>query len=374
MEHIRELMNKLCIPIGVCEGVGVCFGTKKDKVSDCIGENGNGCILDSDAIFDLASVTKLFLAIVYLKLVENGMVCLEKTIGEYTSRFSKIRDIKLCHLLSFNVELHTDKRIDSCANRLDALAILNDIKGNYIDKPLYSDMPSMILSELLVDVSGKEFGTWIDELFVAPLGLKNTVWEDVEQYKSNVCSYENEMWYINGVLSKKNNPIAVVNDPKSRVVGDMSKKLCGNAGLFSSINDLAIVSQALLDEKIITKQSLKKMAEGAGWNIRGEKQSYGYQCYRKDIDPVQTEVPLQASKYAIAMVGFTGMYWMIDIETECFIIIAGNRLHNCVSKVFPKDEKVGNEIIINGEKYNCSMNYVYQRDELRDYLYSKLYV
>lgn len=372
MEHIRELMNNLCIPKGMCDGIGVCFGTKKKSVSECLDERNSNSIFDSDTIFDLASVTKLFLAIVYLKLVEERQVCLDKTIRDYTDRFPNICDIKLCHILSFNVELHTDKRIDKCVDRSEAVSVLNEIKGSYIDKPVYSDMPSMILGELLTDISGKDFGTWIDELFIIPLGLKNTVWKDVYRYKNKVCSYENEKWYVDGMLYEKNNPVAIVNDPKSRILGDQSKLLCGNAGLFSSINDLKTISQALLCERIISKKSLKEIAEGSGWSVRGEKQSFGFQCYRKDLDPIQTEVPLQASQYAIASVGFTGIYWMLDIEKECYIIIAGNKLRNCVSKVSPRSERFGNRILIDGKEYLCSINYVFQRDELRDYIYSCL--
>lgn len=376
IEKINKMVEELCTPMGVCSGMGVCFGNKEKVITKCIGTDGKGACIDSDTIFDLASLTKLFLSIVYQRLIENQVISLDNTVADYTNRYPFIGNIKLRHLLSFNVELITDRRIDSCSNRSEAIDVLYGIKGYYSEIPTYSDMPSMVLGELLGEITGKYLGEWVDELIVRPLGLKSTIWRDIDlvHFKEKICSYDSEMWLVNGSLCKKNNPLGVVNDNKSRILGDGGKILCGNAGLFSTMNDLATISKALLNESVITKSSMINIAKGNGWDVRGKNQSYGYQCYRKDSNPVQTEVPIKASKYAISSVGFTGMYWLIDTEKECFVIIAGNKLHDCISKIIPDNDSFGNKIVFEGNSYNCSVNYVYQRDILRDSIYELLCV
>ena len=374
MNRIREMMRDLCKPNGVCSCLSVCFGGNEESVCEYLGTIGDGIPVDSETIFDLASVTKLFLAIVYQKMVEENLVCLDEPIERYTIRFQNIANIKLKHLLSFNVQLQTDKRIDECNSRDEAIIELCDIKGNYSEKPIYSDMAALVLGELIYDISGKNFGDWIDDLFVGPYNLKATLWRKLPKDYSRICSYDNEKWLINGVLYNKNNPVAEVNDPKSRVLGNHSEFLCGNAGLFSSINDLEVLSKALLNGSIISKKSLMAIAEGGGWENRGDQQSFGFQCYRKDVNPIQTEVPSKASKYAIASVGFTGLYWLLDIENNCYIIIVANKLKDCVSKVYPNIAIEESRILFDGKQYDCSVNYVYQRDRLRDYIYDLLIV
>lgn len=368
IEKIEKAVQKLVSPIGVSQGISVCIGNLKESWIMHQGTDGNGCELTDDTLYDLASITKLFVAITYMKLVEENKVKLSGTVGQYSTRFENISNLKVGDILSYKVELHTSKRIDACTTDKEALQILLDVEGNYSEVQVYSDMPAMVLAELLTDITGESFAAWIEKLFVIPLGLDELCW-DYNDIKNKKCvSYQNEKWLVDDKLIVKDNPLGIVNDPKARVLTDGNLRLCGNAGLFCSTKGIAKIMQALLDEKIISKQSMLAMAEGSGWNNRGAKQSFGFFCYRKYEDERQTEVPFALSSYAIAASGYTGCYLMLDVLNGIYVYIGGNRLNGCISRNKSQFREENGLIYYNNEAYRSSIQYVYQRDKLRDEL------
>ena len=181
-------------------------------------------------------------------------------------------------------------------------------------------------------------------------------------------SYEGESWLTSSGIEKIGNRIGRVNDQKAYILSGNMRHLCGHAGLFSSTEDITVFCQNLLNERIISRVSMNKMVEGAGWNNNAEQQSFGYMCYRKYLDEIQTEVPLFMSDYAFASSGYTGCYLFIDPEHDVFVFIGGNRLNSCVSKNNTDIIEKDGCFEVNGVKYRSSVNYVYQRDALKNEL------
>ena len=343
--------------------MAISFCSKKKTESYFLGTNGNEQRMSKDTLFDLASITKLFLAVVYLKLFELNQIELEKSVSFYSNRFSNIGRVRIEQLLSYNIHLETDSRIDKCASYCQAIELLENVKCKEIQGQEYSDVPAMVLSELLKDITGESFGYLFDEYIKKPIGLSKTTWIYNELDILNCCSYENEIWLVNNEICKKNNPIGLVNDPKARILSN-GNELCGNAGLFMNTDDMIKFCEGLISEKILNKESLHKLVEGAGSRLCSDKQTYGYLCYRKYNNPVQTEVPLFMSDNAIASAGFTGCYLLIDFDNRVFVFIGANKLNGRVSKVLGNNDIVFKSI---ADK-TITTDYVYERDVLRDEL------
>lgn len=371
MSEIEKLIYQLILPDGICPGLSVAFGDGENYFQKQIGFDGSDKLLDNTTLFDLASVSKFFLAIIYLKLQERNIISISKSIDTYSEKYINIGNLSISDLLSYNVQLRTSKRIDMCDSFEEAVSILYEIEGSYSDIQVYSDMPSIVLAELLLDATGKTFGNWLQEIVIKPLNLNDTGWNYEFLSGKHCCSYGNEMWIINNQIVEKDNPIGLPNDPKARILSNEGKELSGNAGLFSSTNDIIKIAQALLNCKILSQESLLALAEGSGWEKAGEKQSFGYQCYRKYSDEKQTEVPLFLSNHAIAASGFTGCYLMLDPVNKIFAFIGGNRLNGCVSKCNSKVQEESGDIILNGMRYRSSVDYVYKRDCLRNCICDK---
>ena len=363
-EKIDAEINKILLPNGVSPGIAISYGGINTYYSQFEGTNGNGNTLDENTLFDLASITKLFLGIIYMYLVENNMISLESSVGEFTDRYKNISGIFVKDLLSYSVNLQTSKRLDLCTDCDEAKHVLEDISGMYSETQVYSDMPAMILADILSDATGKSFSDWMNIVFVEKLKLSNLLWQ--KDFKKKYISYQDENIITKQGLLKKDNPIGVVNDPKARIFMENAGYLCGNAGLFCSTRELALICQNILSEKIVSRDSIKKMVIGNGWNCCSTKQSYGYMCYRKYFDRRQSEVPFFMSSYALASSGYTGCYLIIDIVNGIYAFIGGNRLNNCVSKNLTDIKEKNGYFEIENKRFKSGLNYVYDRDDLRD--------
>lgn len=368
IKEIKGEVQKLILPIGVSQGMSIAVGNECDAWIMHQGTDGNGHDLTDNTLYDLASITKLFVAIIYMKLVETGKVNLSKSVGEYSTRFKNISSLKLEDILAYKVKLYTVKRIDECVNYEEAFDNFLNVEGQACDIQSYSDIPSMVLAELLVEITGETFAVWIEKVFDIPLGLDELCWNYSNIENKKCISYKNEKWLIENKLILKENPVGIVNDPKSRILTNGNNRLCGNAGLFCSTKDIVKIVQALLAEKIISKRSMLALAEGSGWSARGVNQSFGFFCYRKYDDKRQSEVPLILSRCAIAVSGFTGCYLMIDVLNGIYVYIGGNRLNDCISRNQSQISEENGYIFYDNKIYRSSVNYVYQRDRLRDVL------
>ena len=181
--------------------------------------------------------------------------------------------------------------------------------------------------------------------------------------------YSDEIWKKNDGYCLRRTPLGVVNDAKARILSNYGERLCGHAGIFASINGINSFCCSLLRGEFISTDTLKLMAEGSGWKYKSDRQSFGYQCYRKYPNSAQTEVPFFLSGYATAMSGFTGCYLMIDVINGIFVFIGGNRLKNSLSRVVgTAEDNTENMVRYNDKEYYNKLNYVYERDELRDCL------
>lgn len=368
-EKIQNRVDEILLPKGVSSVCSICYGNKNNETLLHYFCEKNEY---EDPIFDLASITKLFLALIFIKLdgKEFGekKLSLENKIGYYSEDlFPNISKLRICDLLSFNVLIQTEDRLDDCKQYDEAFSELKDIRGENSINQIYSDMPMLVLAELLYEITGKRFHLWVKEIMIEPLGLTSTFWNYDRKLLSRCIFYENEMRVRkDGTVVTKTNKRGVVNDSKAFILSDECKNLCGSAGLFSSMTDISKIAKALLNEEIVSLQSLIKVVVATGWNKESRSNSFGYGCYRKHRDELQSEIPFILSPYTIAMSGFTGCYLAIDLLNEVYIFIGTDRLSNCISKSESECKEENGRILINGRYYSSSVSFPYKRNDLRN--------
>jgi len=145
--------------------------------------------IDSETIFELASVSKQFTAMAIAKLVEQGKVSVEDDIRNYFPELPMYKStIKVKHLLN-----HTSGIIDSEYplalagfedDPMDIDRVLNFLKstsevyfepGSQFD---YSNDGYTLLGELVSRVSKKSFHTWMQENIFEQLKMNTTLIRD----------------------------------------------------------------------------------------------------------------------------------------------------------------------------------------------------
>ena len=283
-----------------------------------------------DMIFDLASVTKpVATATSIMILVEQGKVRLWDLVTEYVPEFLPYfhekgmagEEARLWHLLTHTSGLppYTDakeaaKKLGDPCSTADLARLIADIpKESPVGRKfVYSCLNYITLAHIVQKVTGKTIAEFAEELIFKPLGMKRTFYRPPESLLGHCVPTE----VVDGTPWR-----GIVHDPLARLQGGIS----GNAGLFSTADDLAVFAQMLLDKgewkgvRILSPLSVERMTEvypkvgdsgrGLGWDldstVRGDlfgPDSYGHS-------------------------GYTGTSIWIDPDTQTTVVLLTNRVH-----------------------------------------------
>jgi CubicO group peptidase (beta-lactamase class C family) len=219
-------------------------------------------------IFDLASVTKISATTIEtMRLTEEGVINLDSTIGTYIpmARKTNKNDIRIRELLLHQAGLipdiqtyeklkPTDISTDSSAAYPTKVADHYYLRKNYfkdvmwadmLNSPLrtrgqyvYSDLSMCILKEIDETLTSTPLNVYTKENFYDPLGMQTAGFLPYKRFsKDQIVPTENDQVFRHSLLD------GYVHDPTAALLGNVS----GNAGLFSSANDLAILYQMLLN-------------------------------------------------------------------------------------------------------------------------------
>lgn len=308
-----------------------------------------------DTLFDLASVSKFFTMVGTLKLVEENLIDLDKKVGDYSSGFPKISELKLFELMNFSKQIITPGRIDNCESYEEAIHQLrnSELKNSEV---IYTDIGIIILSHIINEVLGSPdgFKNHIKRIFTDN-ELHNTFWwEDIPQKELHrVMNYDNEYRLIDDKLICIHTPQGIVHDKKAQVL-----KAVGHAGIFSTVSDISRFAENLLEGKILKKSTIDILTSEK-YDSLGSSQKFGLMCYKKIPDPIKSEIPPNLSSQSIAISGYTGTYLLLDFDNKFYMSICANRIHNRLTNA----ETI---MLKNKVPIKCTKNYVYRKDHLRN--------
>ncbi len=173
-------------------------------------------IYDANTIFDIASMTKLYTEFVVFAFLEAYHLSLDTKIGDLTTEYSAICDMRIMDLLEFKSTYRTKVDIRNCTNKEDALVALRtaytleEKEGYY----LYTDLPIMILTDVMELYSGKTYKELFQQYVIDTYHLEDTYLEvDSDCYVT---------------LNAK-----MTNDPKANIMGGYY----GHAGVKTTSKD-----------------------------------------------------------------------------------------------------------------------------------------
>ncbi len=175
-------------------------------------------INDSLIIFPMASLTKIFSAVLIMKLVEEKKLSLEESITKYISNKNISDSIKIKHVLS-----HTSQ-------------------GDIGQQFYYSGRFGW-LTNVIEKASGNSFEKEINEKIIQSLGLKHTF-----LLKDSVQ------------VQKERRKIAMPYSYEGEIVdGVIDFGYSASAGIASTVQDLATFTKAIDDNSLMTEDAKKKI-------------------------------------------------------------------------------------------------------------------
>ncbi len=286
-----------------------------------------------DLIFDLASLTKpIATATSIMILVEQGRIRLWDRITNFIPEFVPYleekgvpgEEVRLFHLLTHTSGLppYTNpkevaaKYGEPCPTEVLVRHIAGIRKENRPgEKFVYSCLNYITLAQVVKIVSGQDLAEFSRQNIFKPLGMNSTFFNPPEELRARCVPTE----VVNGQPLR-----GVVHDPLARLQGGIS----GNAGLFSTADDLAVFAQMMLNRgefrgaRILSPLAVERMTEifphlkfagrGFGWDLNSD-----YATVRGDL--------FGWSSYGHS--GYTGTSIWIDPETATSVIFLTNRVH-----------------------------------------------
>jgi CubicO group peptidase (beta-lactamase class C family) len=282
-----------------------------------------------DAVFDLASVTKpMATATSIMILVERGQLRLMDAVSNYIPDFNSWQDeesgekstIRIWHLLTHTSGLppyapvNDLKQTHGAPNPEGVIEHISKVKRHSppATKFTYSCLNFITLQKIVEVISGQGLDKFSVQNIFKPLNMKHT------EYKPDVACAVTEV--IDG------KPLdGTVHDPLARVMMDC---VSGNAGLFSTADDMSVFAQMMLqngvynDVRILSPLTVKTMitvpekvhfaGRALGWDVDSPYSSNG-----GDLFPYGS----------YGHTGYTGTSLWIDPMTQTFVILLTNRVH-----------------------------------------------
>ncbi len=297
--------------------------------------------MTADTIFDLASLTKVFATTsAVMKLIEQGKLRLNDPVVRYLPELgtegvaADKNQITLRQLLTHTAGFSPDPNdalISAGWSGTDPL--LREIYAEPLTAPpgarfVYSDTGFILLGEIVRRVTGMPLDEFVTKNVFVPLGMKETRFVPSAGWMRRIAPTEEIDLPAGTKAGSGRGRIlrGVVHDPRARQMGGVA----GHAGLFSTVNDLALFCRMLLangvapdGRRIFSAATVKLMTtpqqppwvpsvRGLGWDIDS-----AYSAPRGELFPLGS----------YGMTGFTGTMVWIDPASQTFVLFLANSVH-----------------------------------------------
>ena len=305
-------------------------------------------------LYDIASLTKaVATTLAVMKLYDEHKIQLSDKISQYldylknTNKENITLEELLTHtsglpaLLPFYQDFKThSKRAEFFEKEKDAthtIATADEmwLADSYLDtihkkiatcplkskNYLYSDLNFVLLKEMVEKITGTPIDQYLTENFYRPLGLQHTCFLPLQHFpKEQIAPTEDDHYFRHQLIQ------GYVHDETASFFGGVS----GNAGLFSTVSDLAVICQMLLNDgtyagrQYISPATVKLFTKTHPLH---DCQRRGLGFDTPDYAKRSGLFPNAASRFIFGHQGFTGVVFWCDPENNMIYIFLSNRVH-----------------------------------------------
>lgn len=286
-------------------------------------------------LFDVASLTKVVCTTtVILKLWETGRVDLNAPVATYLPEFQD-KKITIKHLLTHTGDIvsYIENRNQLNKEELKA-AYLTVHSGKNLGKIVkYTDAGTIILGFMLEKIYHKTAIEIFKEVVLEPLKMTHSGFLKEHSSEKIVATIIEKGQVLHGTT----------HDPKARILAEHA----GNAGLFTTIDDLTNFAQVFLQNGKFNGQEFLKAETVANlihdWT---DKDTTGI----RSLGWALRELP--NGTQIIFHTGYTGTFLLLDITNGRAFLFLSNRVHL-------KDDRQG-YIEHRDELINCYLSEILQ--------------
>ena len=186
---------------------------------------------------------------------------------------------------------------------------------------VYSDLSFVLLKDIVETLTNSTLEKYLEDNFYKPMGLRQTSFHPLKQFeKSQIAPTEDDKYFRKRLIQ------GYVHDQTAALFGGVA----GNAGLFSTATDLAVIYQMLMNGGIYGGK--RYISEATVNEFTATHPMHG--CSRRALgfdtpsfSAPSSILPSLSSKYTYGHQGFTGTVFWCDPESQLIYIFLSNRVH-----------------------------------------------
>jgi CubicO group peptidase (beta-lactamase class C family) len=289
----------------------------------------------TDSIFDLASITKVYTAVLALQQVDRGRLDLAAPVIEYLPEFDGpgkavvTVSMLLAHTSGLRVGATVSGLPDHAARRAAVLRtpLVDGARAGTTFR--YSSVGLMVLGYLVERLTGQPLDQALHEGVTGPLGLRDTGftptrWLGEADRAARMVATDARS--SRGLLR------GVVHDDVAHTLGGVA----GHAGLFSTAADVAVLGQMLLDGgehrgvRVLAEETVRLMLTNVNAGLPAVDADRPGRSADHGLG-VELNQPWfmgrLASPQAFGHTGFTGTSLLVDPTRRLVLVLLTNRAH-----------------------------------------------
>ncbi len=205
----------------------------------------------TESFYRIASVTKMFTAVLVFQLIEKGQLSLDDHLDKFFSEIPNSKLITVRNLLNHSSGLKNYSDVRDFQqwkyekkSKKELLEIIAKFKGGFTPgkKHKYSNTNFFLLSLILEKISGKAYKKLLEENILQKISLDKTYYEEAGD-----------------TLRKESKSYKYINDNWIPEREDIAENHLGAGVIVSTSSDLSKFIDALFLHKLIDKKSLNQM-------------------------------------------------------------------------------------------------------------------
>jgi beta-N-acetylhexosaminidase len=291
---------------------------------------GEAYDVDEDSMYDVASLTKpIVTTTAVMMLAQQGRIDLNRPVENYLPAFAAAAKsepnpswrarvtVRMLLLHDSGLPDHRDfykdaKGREAMLARVLAEPLVHE-PGTQVE---YSDLGFILLGDIVERLTGESLDTYAKREIFQQLGMDRSMFNPPRKLREDIAPTELDSDYRKRLIWGE------VHDENAWAMGGIA----GNAGLFSSAEDIATFAQMILNggvyeyerllarstiQQFTARQTIGKSARTLGWDVPEEPSSSGRYFSAKSFGHT----------------GFTGTSLWIDPERNLFVVLLTNRVN-----------------------------------------------
>lgn len=254
--------------------------------------------LSKDALYDIASLTKMFVSVRVMELIQDNTISLDTKVQDILPDFQN-NEITIRHLLlhrSGMAASHHGRYTMNKEEMIESMMRLEDLENEVDTIMIYSCINYLIIGLIIEKLDNLSLDTSLQKYVFNPLKLQDTGYNPTDIERCVPTEIHPERGMVQGI----------VHDSTAYNFG----RVAGNAGIFSTLEDMIRFTQSFIQPSLLTKKTIQLLQDtnidsrSLGWNrFEYNEKSYLYHT------------------------GFSGTSILLDLEHQRAFILLTNRVH-----------------------------------------------